>query len=373
MAITKIGPPLAGIRGTIGGITYSENGSGPYAKQWATPSNPRTPNQTQERGFLGQMPNLWNDLTSVQKSKWDDFAALGAQELFNSLGESYFASGFNWFCKCNIRLLRIPRTTIDADPVQARPASPTIDEFRVTPAGSDPNLAVGGTPTADNWDGANVPANAFDGLTTTWWQAQNTGFPHWIRYAMPAAHKIKKFQLSTISTSTTTAPRDFTFESFNGATWDVLLTIFDTPPWSLNETRTFWVPTPTTARTDYRIQITRIQSAPNNVAIGDIKFFLADVDGSVIIYPEDDFANTPDYDLVLHIAPGVSTGKQVQYPGFLEAVATSSVPRQAIPIQTQLESIFGTILEQRAWFARLFRQTQEGIRSAAQTARTETI
>ena len=86
MAIALIGAPLAGVRGTLGGITFSANKGGPYIKLWAKPPNPRTSRQTIERGFLGRMPELWRALTGVQQTAWDTFAALGAQDLTNSLG-----------------------------------------------------------------------------------------------------------------------------------------------------------------------------------------------------------------------------------------------------------------------------------------------
>lgn len=126
MAIIKLGPMVVGIRGDVGGLIFSANKAGPYAKIWARPANPRTLFQTTERGILGAMPELWRALSPALQAAWDTFAALAAQELFNSLGESYFISGFGWFTKTNIRLVAAGRATRTAVPIIARPAAPTL-------------------------------------------------------------------------------------------------------------------------------------------------------------------------------------------------------------------------------------------------------
>lgn len=131
MAIITVQAPVAGIRGKLGGLIYSANKSGPYARPWSRGANPRTNFQTAQRSSFSSIPVLWNALTGVQKAAWDTFAALPAQELFNPLGESYFASGYNWFSKCNIRLINMDRATITATPVVARPAAPTISSLQL--------------------------------------------------------------------------------------------------------------------------------------------------------------------------------------------------------------------------------------------------
>ncbi len=131
MAIIKVQAPVAGIRGTIGGITYSANKSGPYAKAWSKGANPRTDLQTAQRSALAAIPTLWNALSTVQQDAWDTFAALAAQDRINSLGEIFSASGYNWFTICNTRLLNIGRATIAATPIIARPASPTITSLQL--------------------------------------------------------------------------------------------------------------------------------------------------------------------------------------------------------------------------------------------------
>ena len=129
MAIVKFGPTVAGIRGTIAGITFSANKASPYAKAWAKGANPTTALQTDQRSRLGSLPNAWRALTGVQQAAWDTFAALPAQDLLNSLGETYSISGFGWYVKVNARLLAMGRAVRTPVPTQARPAAPAITDI----------------------------------------------------------------------------------------------------------------------------------------------------------------------------------------------------------------------------------------------------
>ena len=129
MAIIKLGVTVVGIRGTIGGMTFSVNKSGPYARAWSKGSNPRTTAQTAERSTLGSIPALWRDLTPGQKAFWNAFAALPAQERTNPLGETFFASGYNWFTIINTRLINMSRAPRISIPTQSRPSAPTISSL----------------------------------------------------------------------------------------------------------------------------------------------------------------------------------------------------------------------------------------------------
>ena len=78
MAITELGVIIVGVRGTIGGITFSANKSGTYAKSLVTPSNPGTPNQLVQRGIIATMGSKWRALSAAQQAAWDAFAAAPA-------------------------------------------------------------------------------------------------------------------------------------------------------------------------------------------------------------------------------------------------------------------------------------------------------
>lgn len=126
MAIVKLGATVVGIRGTVGGITYSANGAGPYCKLWGRGANPRTTKQGVVRSRVGVMPELWRGLSQGQKDDWNDYAAEPEQELVNALGEGYYTTGYAWFVHCNSALLNMGQATIEEAPVIAVPAAPEI-------------------------------------------------------------------------------------------------------------------------------------------------------------------------------------------------------------------------------------------------------
>lgn len=371
MAITKIGPPLAGIRGTIGGITYSENLSGTYAKLWSIGSNPRTSKQSVERGYLGRMPALWNALSDAQRAAWRTFAADPAQELENPLGEAYYASGYNWFCKCNVRLLRVGRAPIQPVPTQARPAAPTIDDFRVCEAGAESDLCVCGVATASTTDGVFFPTNAFDDDLNTHWTSAFGNTTGWLRYDLCDAANVKHYAIYPgPAPGAGILPKDWNFQVFTAAAWTTIHAVTNmvfVAGWNH-----FYCANPYT-ETDYRLNITANNGHPNHVRVFEMEYYAGDKGSSVVIYPEDNFEDAPSYDLVLHVSMGGSIGMDVQYPGYMETLAMQSPGRWYELCHTELEAIFGTILTERTWFARLHRQTTEGLRSSAATERAITL
>ncbi len=128
MATVKFGPTVVGLRGTIAGTTFSANGSGPYARVWSKGANPRSTPQSDQRGRLGSIAASWRILTQVQRDDWIAYAALPAQDLINSLGETYSASGFNWYVRINDHLeLAGEARRVDA-PTLTRPLAPILSD-----------------------------------------------------------------------------------------------------------------------------------------------------------------------------------------------------------------------------------------------------
>lgn len=138
MAIIKLGMLVTGIRGTVGGTIYSANKSGPFARGWSKGSNPRTTSQTGERAIISSHPVEWRAITQGQRDSWDTYAAHPAQQLTNPLGETYFASGFNWFCRINTHLVLSSRARRSDPPVGATPVMPILGpSFCFTPISVD--------------------------------------------------------------------------------------------------------------------------------------------------------------------------------------------------------------------------------------------
>ena len=86
-------------RGKLGGTVLSKNKSGNTLSNMRAPIQPRTENQMNQRAIFAEMASDWRDLSAIDKTGWDTYAALPAQELTDSMGEPYFISGFNWYVK----------------------------------------------------------------------------------------------------------------------------------------------------------------------------------------------------------------------------------------------------------------------------------
>lgn len=132
MAIITLAAPISGIRGKVGGIIYSANKAGPFVKSWARGSNPRTFLQTVHRSSLSGFAIAWKTLSGSEQSAWDTYAALPAQDLTNSLGETYSISGFNWYIRINLNRLSAGDAFTKIAPTLTVPTAPTIDTMTVS-------------------------------------------------------------------------------------------------------------------------------------------------------------------------------------------------------------------------------------------------
>jgi hypothetical protein len=134
MAKILLGPTVIGIRGTVAGITFSANGSGPYARGWHTPPKPKSSAQQSTHSTLAYWAVLWRSLTAVQQATWTAYAALPAQQLTDSLGQPYYANGLNWYITTNINLAIIGAAAATVAPVGVRIAADTVTAFLWTQA-----------------------------------------------------------------------------------------------------------------------------------------------------------------------------------------------------------------------------------------------
>ena len=139
MAILKLAAPITGIRGTIGGTIYSANTAGPYARAWTPAKRANSELRSAQKNVFSWASEIWRTLSSANKDLWVAFAANVAQVQTNSLGESYYLSGHQWFVRCNSRLQLMGRAWISAAPVAGYPAQPAATYLVTTESG------VGGT------------------------------------------------------------------------------------------------------------------------------------------------------------------------------------------------------------------------------------
>lgn len=137
MAIVKFGSLVVGVRGSIGGVTFSEALGGPYARSWGRSTNPRSRLQQRGRSHFGGLGAAWQALTPTERGDWDSLAAADPEPTFNSLGEPVTLSGWAYFVRCNTRRLQnsqelMPLAPTGAEAVQ--PLEPTVTNFEVIKA-----------------------------------------------------------------------------------------------------------------------------------------------------------------------------------------------------------------------------------------------
>jgi hypothetical protein len=370
MAIIKIGAPLSGIRGTVGGITFSANKAGPYAKIWKPSTVPQTLPQAKSQAEFADEANHWPYITQTQRDDWDAFAADPSQVQTNSLGEQYYLSGFQWFCKAHARLRKIDAARYDDAPVAGYPAPPTIDEFRVCVAGSESTLCTGGDGTGSTQEAGHEYGKAFDGNVATYWQATTGLTTGWIGYDFAAPVTVLKYSIYFTYPTPGSQPRDWTFEVYSGAAWHVLQTVTD---WATTAAgwQDFYVVNPYQS-TFYKIDITHNQGSPTACRVYELEMYAGLVGASCICYPFAEFEEPYFVYAVGNIAMANSPVQLVKHSGYREVVASKNMPLAGLNIQSDLEAAFGTILETRSWFLRLQRCSEEGLSSAAAEARCNT-
>jgi hypothetical protein len=138
MAIIKLGPTVVGIRGTLAGITFSANATGPFARAWNKPSNPRSAYQEPVRAALTQLGELWLSMSDAERQDWRDFAADPPEDDYNSLGELILLSGWQWFCRVNQRLHSVGLDTTTTLPTNSPATAPDSATLTAAPLPTGP-------------------------------------------------------------------------------------------------------------------------------------------------------------------------------------------------------------------------------------------
>lgn len=106
--------------------------------------------------------------------------------------------------------------------------------------------ATGGTASASGVNGTNTAAKAIDGLTTTYWEYQNSNvWPQWwqVDYGAGNAKDIGSIDISSYSSFPTEMPTDFEIQwSDDGATFTSVFRAQNLSAWSTSQTLSFPVP-----------------------------------------------------------------------------------------------------------------------------------
>jgi len=141
------------------------------------------------------------------------------------------------------------------------------------------NTAPAGVASASSVIAAGYEAwKAFDNVIATGagdWVATAGAFPSWLQYQFATAQVIKAYRITTRNeTNFPLSPRSWTFAGSNdGSTWTTLDTQTDVTVWAnaRNTTRSYYLPTNTTAYTHYRLTITA--GNQNYAAVGELELY----------------------------------------------------------------------------------------------------
>lgn len=105
MARILFGNMVADARGKLGGIVYSRNTGGAYARQKVSPVQPRTPSQLNQRSRMAETSKLWDTLSQNQREAWKSFS-LGFKKR-DVFGLSKQRTGQQMFMFSNLALVSV--------------------------------------------------------------------------------------------------------------------------------------------------------------------------------------------------------------------------------------------------------------------------
>jgi hypothetical protein len=146
IAKIKLGVTVVGIRGTLGGITFSANKAGPFARIHSMGSNPRTAPQSIQRSNLATQAQSWRDVSFDDQYQWSLVNDSPPEIVVNSLGEIVALSGFQWFLKMQTRCQVIDQPTYQPVPTWADVPSTSGTNFACD---DSPHLEMDLIPIAD--------------------------------------------------------------------------------------------------------------------------------------------------------------------------------------------------------------------------------
>lgn len=85
--------------GSLAGTTASRNRFGQYLRTRAIPVNPASPLQSNTRSLLGNSAASWSAINDQTRAAWEDCAKRFPK--VDSLGQTYFLSGFQQYIRAN--------------------------------------------------------------------------------------------------------------------------------------------------------------------------------------------------------------------------------------------------------------------------------
>lgn len=127
--------------GSYQGVTSSRNRYGQYVRTRATPVQPRTTFQLNQRARFSTNAAGWRGITDAQRAGWTDLGLMISRN--DSLGQSYTLNGFGAYCSVNNNKLDAGDAVVSDAPAIVTPP----DLISVTLTASSVALSVAYTAT----------------------------------------------------------------------------------------------------------------------------------------------------------------------------------------------------------------------------------
>jgi len=110
-------------RGRVGGLVYNTWRGARYVKPNTSPAQPRTPRQLQIRAWTTYLVRYWALISADNRGFWNDYATSHPDIDWTKSPKRL--TGLNWFVRCNLRLLDLALSIIEAPPAVAAPDAPS--------------------------------------------------------------------------------------------------------------------------------------------------------------------------------------------------------------------------------------------------------
>lgn len=174
MAIVSYGGGVTGIRGKLGGSTFCANGAGSYVHAFRKPLYHCSVTQSIIRWRMALIRSTWSALSDSLRSDWGTWAHLPAQARVNSLGVTYYLSGWQAFMGLNLALFCANITPRSVVPTSAAPSAPTVYSISWVKSGASMDFLIDIEPTEFSISDCIIVRASFDPFGTTsvpraWW------------------------------------------------------------------------------------------------------------------------------------------------------------------------------------------------------------
>ncbi len=128
MALIQVGSLISNIKGSIGGVTFSNLAAGIAAKKRLSGKKSKTSKQLAALQKNVRLLKLWGLLSIDNKTLWNEYAILHPR--VDRYGQTKTLTGLNWYQSINTALFYIDGSTVSVPPTYGLPDE--LPSFDVT-------------------------------------------------------------------------------------------------------------------------------------------------------------------------------------------------------------------------------------------------